>query len=101
METGTWGSRDELVAVLSAAASALRALPMQVSRLDGPELDDILSVVDDLASVAAAGRFTIAGEADARGEVAASASGTLRQWLADRCPARGWPGGGGDRQGGP
>ena len=62
-------------------------LPVSVCRLTGVELGVVLGVVDRLAAVAAAGRFTIAGEADSRGEVAASQSGTLRQWVADRCPA--------------
>ncbi len=86
MDDGRWERGDELVAVLSAAVSALRALPVQVCRLGGRELDDVLSAVDDLASVAAAGRFTLASEAVGRGEVEASSAGTLRGWLTERCP---------------
>ena len=87
MDDGTWGCGDELVAALSSVTEVLVDLPVSVCRLTGAELEVVLGVVDRLAAVAAAGRFTIAGEADARGEVAASQSGTLRQWVADRCPA--------------
>ena len=87
MDDGTWGRGDELVALLSCVSEVLVDLPVSVCRLTGAELDAVVGAVDRLAAVAAAGRFTIAAEADARGEVAASASGTLRQWVADRCPA--------------
>ncbi len=86
METRRWGCGDELVALLSSVSQVLADLPVSVCRLTGRELEVVLGAVGRLAAVAA-GRFTIAGEADARGEVAASQSGTLRQWVADRCPA--------------
>ncbi len=46
----------------------------------------MLPVVDALAAVAGAGRFTVTAEAVERGEVAASQAGSTAQWVADRCP---------------
>ncbi|HEU4999638.1 MAG TPA: DUF222 domain-containing protein [Lapillicoccus sp.] len=87
MEPGTWTECDELVAVLSAAAAVLQGLPGEVHRLTGPDLDAVLGVVDGLAAAGAAGRFTIAREAQERGEVAASQAGSLAGWVAERCPS--------------
>ena len=87
MDTGRWGCSDELVAVLSAAADMLASLPVSVSRLTGADLDAVLSVVDRLAAVAAAGRFTLAAEAEQQGLVMGSQAGSLRQWVTERCPA--------------
>jgi hypothetical protein len=58
-----------------------------VHRLTGADLDALLPVVDRLAAVAAAGRFTITADAVARGEVTASQAGSTAQWVADRCPS--------------
>jgi hypothetical protein len=82
-----WEDGEQLIAALAATVGLLDDLPVSVSRLSASDLGAVLSVVDRLAAVAAAGRFTLASEADARGEVAASPSGSLRQWLTDRCPA--------------
>jgi hypothetical protein len=87
MGIGGRGYGDELVAVLSAATTALADLPASVHRLTGPDLDALLPVVDRLAAVAAAGRFTITTDAVARGEVTASQAGSTAQWVADRCPS--------------
>ena len=87
MDAGTWGCSDELVAALSAVTRLLEDLPVQVCRLGSHDLDTVLGVADRLAAVAAASRFTLTSEADQRGDVRASASGTVRQWVADRCPA--------------
>ncbi|MDQ6896766.1 MAG: hypothetical protein M3171_09215, partial [Actinomycetota bacterium] len=86
MEAGAWGCGDELVAVLSASIGFFRDLPVQVCRLGSGDLDRVLPLIDELAAVAAAARFTVASEADQRGDIRASASGTVRQWVADRCP---------------
>ena len=85
MDTGTRCYGDELVAVLSAASAVLKDLPARVHGLTGPELDVVLPVIDALAAVAAAGRFTVAAEAVGRGEVAGSQAGSTAQWVADRC----------------
>ncbi len=87
MEAGRWGCREELIAALSAATEVLEELPVSVSRLTGADLDAVLTVIDRLAAVAAAGRFTLAAEAEQRGEVAGSQAGSLRQWVTDRCPS--------------
>ena len=87
MDTGTRTYGDDLVAVLSAATAVLTDLPARVHRLTGPDLDALLPVVDRLAAVAAAGRFTITADAVARGEVAGSQAGSTAQWVADRCPS--------------
>ena len=70
LEAGGYG--DQLVAVLSAVADLLADLPARVSRLSGSDLEVVLPVVDRLAAVAGAGRYTITAEAVQRGEVAAS-----------------------------
>src|SRR6476620_8110121 len=78
---------DELVAVLSAAAAVLSDLPARVHRLTGPDLDAVLPLVDRLAAVAAAARFTLTAEAVDRGEVASSQAGDTPPWVAARCPS--------------
>ena len=87
MDTGMRTYGDELVAVLSAATAVLSDLPARVHRLTGPDLDALLPVVDRLAAVAGAGRFTVTADAVARGEVAGSQAGSTQQWVADRCPS--------------
>ena len=87
MDTGMRTYGDELVAVLSAATAVLSDLPARVHRLTGSDLHAVLPVVDQLAAVAAAGRFTITAEAVGRGEVAGSQAGSTPQWVADRCPS--------------
>ena len=87
MDTGMRTYGDELVAVLSAATAVLSDLPARVHRLTGPDLDAVLPLVDRLAAVAAAGRFTITADAVDRGEVASSQAGSTAQWVADRCPS--------------
>jgi hypothetical protein len=87
MDTGMRTYGDELVAVLSAATAVLSDLPARVHRLTGPDLHAVLPLVDRLAAVAAAGRFTLTADAVDRGEVAGSQAGSTQQWVADRCPA--------------
>src|SRR6478735_3022295 len=87
MDTGMRTYGDELVAVLSAATAVLSDLPARVHRLTGPDLHAVLTVVDRLAAVAAAGRVTLTAEAADRGEVAGSQAGSTQQWVADRCPS--------------
>ena len=87
MDTGMRTYGDELVAVLSAATAVLSDLPARVHRLTGADLDAVLPLVDRLAAVAAAGRFTITAGAVDRGEVASSQAGSTQQWVADRCPS--------------
>ncbi|MEP6630336.1 MAG: DUF222 domain-containing protein, partial [Lapillicoccus sp.] len=86
MDAGTWGCSKDLFAALSASIDLMRDLPVQVSRLGSGDLDAAMTLLDGLAAVAAAGRFTVASEADQRGDVRCSASGTVRQWVTDRCP---------------
>ncbi len=87
MDTPTGGAGAELVAVLSAATELLLQLPVSVSRLGAQDLDAVLRAVDRLAAVATAGRFTLASEADGRGDVAASSAGSVRVWVGERCPS--------------
>jgi len=87
MEPGAWSGRDELVALLSAATTALLTLTDGVHRLSDPDVDVVLPVVDAVAAAAAAGRFTIARDAQQRGEVASSQAGSLAGWVAERCPS--------------
>ena len=65
----------------------LADLPAGVSRLTGPDLDVVLPVIDRLAAMAGAGRYTITADAESRGEIASSQAGTTAQWIAERCPA--------------
>ena len=78
MDTGMRTYGDELVAVLSAATAALSDLPTRVHQLTGSDLHMVLPVVDRLAAVAAAGRFTLTADAVDRGEVAGSQAGSPR-----------------------
>ena len=87
MNVRTWGCSEELVAALSAVTGVLEDLPVTVCRLGSGELEQVLAVVDRLAAVAAAARFTLVSEADQRGDIRCSASGTVRQWVTDRCPS--------------
>src|SRR6478672_8983550 len=88
MDTGMRTYGDELVAVLSAATAVLSDLPARVHRLTGPDLAAVLPLVDRLAAVAAAARFTLTADAVDRGEVAGSQAGSTQQWVADRCPSQ-------------
>jgi hypothetical protein len=67
--------------------AVLQELPVSVSRLSGADLSAILGLVDRLGALAAAGRFTLAADADHRGEVTSSRAGSLRQWVTERCPS--------------
>ena len=87
MDAGVRCYGEELLAVLSAATAALTDLPARIPRLTGADLDAVLLVIDQLAAVAGAGRFTVTAEAVERGEVTASQAGTTAQWVSDRCPA--------------
>ena len=87
MDPGMRTYGGELVAVLAAATAVLSDLPARVHRLTGPDLDAVLPLVDRLAAVAAAGRFTLTADAVDRGEVAGSQAGSTQQWVADRCPS--------------
>ena len=59
MDTGMRTYGDELVAVLSAATAVLTELPARVHQLTDPDLHAVLPLVDRLAALAGAGRFTI------------------------------------------
>ena len=87
MDTGMRTYGDELVAVLSAATAVLTELPARVHQLTDPDLHAVLPLVDRLAALAGAGRFTITVDAVDRGEVASSQAGSTQQWVADRCPS--------------
>lgn len=87
MDIEDWTSGEELTALLAAVTAVFEALPGQLHRLTGPDLDAALSAVDRVAAVAAGTRFTLTAEAVARGEVASSQAGSVAQWVADRCPA--------------
>ena len=67
MDAGVRCYGDELVAVLSAATAVLKELPARVHRLTGSDLDAVLPVIDGLAAVAAAGRYTVTAAAVDRG----------------------------------
>ena len=87
MDIGDWTTGDELTALLASVAGVFEALPAQVHRLTGADLDAVLPMVDRVAAVAAGTRFTLTAEAVERGEVAASQAGSTQQWVADRCPS--------------
>ena len=44
-------------------------------------------MIDRLAALAGAARYTITRDAESRGEVASSQAGTTAQWIAERCPS--------------
>src|SRR6478609_8884197 len=87
MDTGMRTYGDELVAVLSAATAVLSDPPTRVHQLTGSDLHTVLPLVDRLAAVAGAGRFTLTADAVDRGEVASSQAGSTQQWVTDRCPS--------------
>ena len=87
MDSGRGGYGDQLVAVLSAATDVLADLPARVSCLTGTDLDVVLPVIDRLAALAGAGRYTITADAESRGEIESSQAGTTAQWAGERCPA--------------
>lgn len=70
-------------AAIASAISALDGLA-EVLPLGGTgELEELMALTDELASKAAAARFTVAAEAFGRGVVAESDAATLAGWLKD------------------
>ncbi len=101
MGAGGWGCSQELVAALSASVEVLLDLPVSAGRLTGADLEAVLEVVDRLAAVAAAGRFTLTGEAERQGLVAVLAGGVAGAVGERTLPGPGPAGGGDGGQGGP
>jgi hypothetical protein len=104
MDAGVRCYGEELLAVLSAATAALNDLPARIPRLTGADLDAVLPVIDGLAAVAGAGRFTVTAEAVDRGRSRPRRPGRrrrgsptgARRWMPGRrAGGEGGPGAGG------
>lgn len=77
---------DRAVAI-EAAVEALRGLRDVVHEADGPGLTELLGRLDEVATLAAAGRVVVTGEALTRGEIAASQCATTTQWVESHAPS--------------
>ena len=75
--TASVSDRD---AALRAAREALTGLAGVLWQAAGGDLGSLLGLLDEVCSLAAAGRVAVAREAVTRGEVAASQAGSLRAW---------------------
>ncbi len=72
---------------LEAARVALGGLAESLWQATGAELGAVMTVLDEVCTLAAAGRVAVAREALTRGEVAASQAGSLAAWIAERAPS--------------
>ncbi len=66
---------------------ALGGLAESLWQATGAELGAVMTVLDELCTLAAAGRVAVAREALTRGEVATSQAGSLAAWIAERAPS--------------
>ncbi len=82
--TASVSGRD---AALRAAREALTGLAGVLWQAAGADLGTLLGLLDDVCSLAAAGRVAVAREALTRGEVAASQAGSLRSWIDAHAPS--------------
>ncbi|MBD5830525.1 hypothetical protein DXX98_06780, partial [Janibacter melonis] len=74
----TWAERRD---ALDAAVRALRGLSSAIHQASGPDLVEVMGVLDDLTTLAAAGRYVVTAQAHERGEVAQSDAPSLPAWV--------------------
>ena len=72
---------------LAAARVALAGLGETLWQASGHELADLLTALDEVCALAAAGRVAVVREAVTRGEVSASQAGSLTAWIAQHAPS--------------
>jgi hypothetical protein len=80
-------SVSDRAAALRAAREALTGLAGVLWQASGAELGPLMGLLDDLSSLAGAGRVAVAQEALIRGEVAAGQAGSLRAWIDTHAPS--------------
>ena len=83
----TTASVSDRTAALRAAREALTGLAGVLWQASGAELAPLMGLLDDLSSLAGAGRVAVAQEALIRGEVTASQAGSLRAWIDAHAPS--------------
>ena len=88
-------SLTDRVTTLQAARDVLSGLAEVLWQAQGAELAGVLTLLDEVAGLAGAGRVAVTREAFTRGEVAASQAGSLTGWVADHAPGLAVAGGGG------
>ena len=72
---------------LAAARVALVGLVETLWQASGGELAALLTTLDEVCTLAAAGRVAVVREAVTRGEVSASQAGSLTAWIAQHAPS--------------
>ena len=88
-------SLTDRVTTLQAARDVLSGLAEVLWQAQGAELAGVLTLMDEVAGLAGAGRVAVTREAFTRGEVAASQAGSLTGWVAEHAPGLAVAGGGG------
>lgn len=83
----TTASVSDRAAVLRAAQEALTGLAGVLWQAAGADLGTLLTALDEVCSLAAAGRVAVTREALTRGEVASSQAGSLRAWIDAHAPS--------------
>lgn len=76
-----------MLSALEGARMMLRSVPEVLAAASEKELTGLLTVLDQTASLAAAGRVAVTAEAMGRGQVAASRSASATAWVAEHAPA--------------
>ncbi|WP_201467832.1 HNH endonuclease signature motif containing protein [Janibacter melonis] len=80
----TWAERR---GALDAAVRALHGLSSAIHHASGPELVEVMGVLDELTTLAAAGRYVVTAQAHERGEVAQSDAPSLPAWVRQHAPS--------------
>ncbi|WP_191562976.1 HNH endonuclease signature motif containing protein [Janibacter melonis] len=80
----TWAERRD---ALDAGVEALRGLSSAIHQANGPELVEVMGVLDELTTLAAAGRYVVTAQAHERGEVAQSDAPSLPAWVREHAPS--------------
>jgi hypothetical protein len=73
-------------AEIRAATRTVAELVASLWQVQGGELGTLLGELDALAAVACGGRVAVVGEAESRGEIAASQAGSTAGWVAEHAP---------------
>ena len=73
-------------AEIRAATRTVTELVASLWQVQGAELGTLLGELDALAAVACGARVAVVGEAESRGEIAASQAGSTAGWVAEHAP---------------
>mgnify|MGYP000853259130 FL=1 len=88
-------SLTDRVATLRAARDALTGMGDVLWQAPGAELASLLTLVDEVAGLAGAGRVAVTREAFTRGEITASQAGSMTGWVTEHAPGLAVSGGAG------